>query len=116
MKVGGQKPGDVAVCFDNTKPAGADHIYLVVKCLDSDEMLIADNQTNYCPRIRYASGHGQTAVEYFLRADTNANSMLQIAALNAGNDFNSPRLDEIVDVDEPTDDLRIRFNPDGTPV
>ncbi|QND60148.1 hypothetical protein [Mesorhizobium huakuii] len=116
VKVGGQKPGDVAVCFDNTKPAGADHIYLVVKCLDSDEMLIADNQTNYCPRIRYASGHGQTAVEYFLRADTNANSMLQIAALNAGNDFNSPRLDEIVDVDEPTDDLRIRFNPDGTPV
>jgi hypothetical protein len=72
VKVRGQKPGDVAVCFDKTKPPGADHIYLVVKCIDNDEMLIADNQTKYCPRTRYASGHGQTAVEYFLRAEAKA--------------------------------------------
>ena len=76
IDVGNQVPGDVGVCFDNTEPPGADHVYLVVETVDSDEMLIADNQEttphNRCASGRRAAGedHGTTATEYFLRAPT----------------------------------------------
>jgi hypothetical protein len=65
-----QMPGDVGVCFDNNpNPPGADHIYLVVQALGDDEMMIADNQrTTDAPHSRFASGHGKTPTEYFLRA------------------------------------------------
>jgi len=69
IPVGAQQPGDIGVCFDNTSPPGADHIYLVVKVIDGDEMMIADNQrTEDATHPRYASGKGRTPTEYFLRA------------------------------------------------
>ncbi|WP_449433777.1 glycoside hydrolase domain-containing protein [Pseudomonas putida] len=70
VAVGGQKAGDVGVCFDNDPtPAGADHIYLVVDTFGPDEMMIADNQrTKDAPHTRFASGNGKTPTEYFLRA------------------------------------------------
>lgn len=76
VDVGSQVPGDVGVTFDNTDPPGADHIYLVVRPINNDEMVIADNQKtiphNRCASGRLASGedHGTTATEYFLRAPT----------------------------------------------
>jgi hypothetical protein len=71
IAVGKQMAGDVGVTFDNDPtPVGADHIYLVVKTLGPDEMLIADNQrTKDEPHSRFASGHGKTPTEYFLRAE-----------------------------------------------
>ena len=69
IECGRQKAGDVGVCFDNTDPPGADHIYLVVKTMGPDEMLIADNQRKTDePHSRFASGKGKTPTEYFLRA------------------------------------------------
>jgi len=55
------------VTFDNSPPDGADHIYLVVKRVDDDEMVIADNQDSV-PHRRFASGKGKTPTDYFLRA------------------------------------------------
>jgi hypothetical protein len=64
-----QRAGDVGVCFDNISPPGSDHVYLVVSTSGPDQMMVADNQCKTdAPHIRYASGHGQTATEYFLRA------------------------------------------------
>jgi hypothetical protein len=64
-----QQAGDVGVCFDNTNPPGADHIYLVVRRIDDDLMDIADNQNPVDePHRRYATGRGKTATQYFLRA------------------------------------------------
>lgn len=70
IAVGKQISGDVGVCFDNDPtPAGADHIYLVVSTSGPDEMMIADNQrTADAPHVRFATGHGKTPTEYFLRA------------------------------------------------
>ena len=67
VDVGKQQAGDVAVTKDLTAPAGADHIFLVVKRVDADEMVIADNQ-DPGPHQRFASGHHKTPVQYFLRA------------------------------------------------
>jgi len=68
IAVGNQRAGDVGVTFDRTYPPGADHVYLVLNVeQDNDRMLIADNQDKI-PHHRYASGHGKTATEYFLRA------------------------------------------------
>ncbi|HEY0412727.1 MAG TPA: hypothetical protein VGD66_06280 [Allosphingosinicella sp.] len=70
VTVGHQQPGDVGVTFDrDPTPPGADHIYLVIEAKDADEMLIADNQrTADAPHTRFASGHGKTPTEFFLRA------------------------------------------------
>jgi hypothetical protein len=70
IAVGRQVPGDVGVTFDNDPtPAGADHIYLVVRTIDADKMEVADNQrTQDALHTRYASGHGKTPTDYFLRA------------------------------------------------
>lgn len=67
VPVGSQVAGDVGVCFDLTPPAGSDHIFLVVTRVDSDEMVIADNQAK-APHTRFASGKGKTPTDYFLRA------------------------------------------------
>ncbi|WP_133303178.1 SH3 domain-containing protein [Cupriavidus lacunae] len=70
ISVGSQQPGDVGVCFDNDPtPAGSDHVYLVITTDGKDQMMVADNQrTTDEPHIRFASGHGKTPTEYFLRA------------------------------------------------
>jgi len=69
IHLGQQQAGDVGVCFDNTLPSGADHIYLVASVNPSnpDDMMIADNQAPTTHR-RFASGHGKTPTDYFLRA------------------------------------------------
>lgn len=64
---GKQQSGDVGVTFDEGGNPGADHIYLVLRSVDGDEMVIADNQ-DPAPHSRFASGHGKTPTEYFLRA------------------------------------------------
>jgi hypothetical protein len=46
---------------------GFDHIYLVLKKLNDDEMVIADNQSTQ-PHFRFASGQGKTPTKFFLRA------------------------------------------------
>jgi hypothetical protein len=69
IKVGEQLAGDVGVTYDQGYPPGSDHIYLVLDVINRDngEMLIADNQDTK-PHSRYATGHGKTPTEYFLRA------------------------------------------------
>jgi len=70
IAVGKQQPGDIGVTFDNDPtPPGADHIYLVIKTLGADEMMIADNQRKTdATHSRFASGKGKTPTEFFLRA------------------------------------------------
>ena len=46
---------------------GRDHIYVVLKKVDDDEMLIADNQQSQ-PHSRFVSGQGRTPTKFFLRA------------------------------------------------
>jgi hypothetical protein len=65
--VGFQQAGDIGVTFDEGGNPGADHIYLVIAVINSDEMTIADNQDNV-PHHRFASGKGRTPTDYFLRA------------------------------------------------
>jgi hypothetical protein len=67
---GQQIAGDVGVCFDaDPTPPGADHVYLVTSTSGPDQMMVADNQRDTdAPHVRFASGHGKTDTEYFLRA------------------------------------------------
>ncbi|QNP40513.1 hypothetical protein [Lysobacter solisilvae (ex Woo and Kim 2020)] len=72
VRAGDQIEGDVGVTYDNdTSIPGSDHIYLVVKRVDTDRMVIADNQATQ-PHERFVSGKGKTPTEYFLRAPTMA--------------------------------------------
>lgn len=68
IPVGAQQPGDIGVTYDlDPTPHGADHVYLVLKNIDGDKMLIADNQDRE-PHYRLASGGKKTPTDYFLRA------------------------------------------------
>lgn len=67
ITVGKQRAGDIGVTFDEGGNPGADHIYLVVAVIDTDEMKISDNQYTDV-HTRFASGRGKTPTEYFLRA------------------------------------------------
>jgi len=68
IPLGQQQAGDVGSTCGTTANHGNDHIYLVVKNLNDDEMLIADNQSTQ-PHFRYASGQGgKTPTKFFLRA------------------------------------------------
>ncbi|MDN7569962.1 hypothetical protein [Burkholderia contaminans] len=68
IKVGDQHDGDIGSTCGTTPDHGQDHIYLVLRALNIDEMVIADNQSNQ-PHFRYASGiGGKTPTKYFLRA------------------------------------------------
>jgi hypothetical protein len=67
IRVGQQAPGDVGSTCDSKANHGFDHIYVVLKKLNDDEMLIADNQSTQ-PHFRFASGHGKTPTKFFLRA------------------------------------------------
>lgn len=107
IAVGAQRAGDIGVTVDNTSPSGADHVYLVVERIDADEMLIADNQA---PRrhSRFASGHGKTRTDYFLRApDAAAFAAMETLAV-----------DDVAtypDADEDTNALVEPFSDDGSP-
>ncbi len=68
IPVGSQLPGDIGTTCGETPNHGYDHIYVVLKKLNDDEMLIADNQSTQ-PHFRWASGNGgKTPTKYFLRA------------------------------------------------
>ena len=108
VKIGQQKPGDVAVALDKTPPPGADHIFLVIESFDGDRMSIADNQTDSCPHERYATGHGRTAVDYFLRA-TSRHSAQAVMQFERGES-------DVTNEDEDTNALVVRFTPDGMPL
>lgn len=44
--MGDQHPSDVGVAHDNTDSPEADHVYLMIKAIDDDKMMIADNQSS----------------------------------------------------------------------
>jgi hypothetical protein len=104
IDVGKQQAGDVAVTKDLTDPPGADHIYLVVQRVDADEMVIADNQ-DPGPHKRYASGHGKTPVDHFLRAPGYAPGALFEALV----ELDHP------DGDEDSNELPEPYHDDGSP-
>jgi hypothetical protein len=68
VEVGQQKNGDVGSTCRSQPIHGEDHIYLVLRALNPDEMVVADNQAVE-PHLRYASGKGgKTPTRFFLRA------------------------------------------------
>lgn len=68
IAVGEQKAGDVGSTCGVKAAHGKDHIYLVIKAVNKDEMVIADNQDTE-PHFRNASGRGgKTPTKFFLRA------------------------------------------------
>jgi hypothetical protein len=67
IPVGQQVPGDVGSTCGTEAHHGFDHIYLVLKKLNDDEMVVADNQSTQ-PHFRFASGQGKTPTKFFLRA------------------------------------------------
>jgi len=67
LTVGAQKAGDVGTTCLQASVHGSDHIYFVLKAVNQDEMVIADNQMAV-PHFRFASGQGKTPTQYFLRA------------------------------------------------
>lgn len=68
IPVGEQRAGDVGSTCGTVPHHSRDHIYLVLKVLNSDEMVVADNQ-EASPHFRFASGKGRTPTRFFLRAD-----------------------------------------------
>ena len=68
IPVGNQEAGDIGSTCGPTAHHGTDHIYLVLRRANSDEMVIADNQDT-APHFRWASGKGGTSpTRFFLRA------------------------------------------------
>lgn len=67
IPVGLQRVGDVGSTCGNVAHHGRDHVYLVLKVLNPDEMVVADNQAP-APHFRFASGKGRTPTTFFLRA------------------------------------------------
>jgi soluble lytic murein transglycosylase-like protein len=65
--VGQQRPGDVGSTCHSVPHHGTDHIYLVLRLVNSDEMVVADNQAD-APHFRWASGKGRSPTTFFLRA------------------------------------------------
>jgi hypothetical protein len=67
IAVGQQQPGDVGSTCGTVPHHGTDHIYLVLKNVNADEMVIADNQSE-AVHFRWASGKGRSPTKFFLRA------------------------------------------------
>ena len=67
IPLGQQQAGDIGSTCGPTPDPGADHIYLVLKRVNSDEMVVADNQATE-PHFRFVSGQGRTPTKFFLRA------------------------------------------------
>ena len=68
IPIGSQETGDVGSTCGSVAHHGTDHIYLVLKVLNADEMVIADNQQPK-PHFRFASGNGgKSPTKFFLRA------------------------------------------------
>jgi hypothetical protein len=70
VALGSQQAGDIGSTCGPAPNHGEDHIYLVLKVLNADEMVIADNQAPQA-HFRFASGKGgKTPTKFFLRAAT----------------------------------------------
>ena len=67
IPVGQQQKGDVGSTCGTVAHHGTDHIYLVLRDVNDDEMVIADNQET-SPHFRFASGNGKSPTTFFLRA------------------------------------------------
>jgi hypothetical protein len=67
VALGEQKEGDVGSTCGTQPNHGSDHIYIVLKVLNPDEMVVADNQQP-APHFRFVSGKGKTPTKFFLRA------------------------------------------------
>ena len=67
ITVGQQQKGDVGSTCGTVAHHGTDHIYLVLRDVNDDEMVIADNQET-SPHFRFASGNGKSPTTFFLRA------------------------------------------------
>jgi hypothetical protein len=80
IPVGQQRQGDVGSTCGPKPHHGNDHVYLVLKTLNSDEMVVADNQAS-APHFRYASGNGgKTPTKFFLRATASSSGRTRKAA------------------------------------
>jgi hypothetical protein len=65
---GSQRAGDIGSTCREEKHHGEDHVFLVVRCVNQDEMIVVDNQAAY-PHFRWASGQGgKTPTAMFYRA------------------------------------------------
>jgi hypothetical protein len=63
-----EQAGDIGSTCGMVPVHGQDHIYLVLRPVNSDEMIIADNQETH-PHFRFISGAGgKTPTRFFLRA------------------------------------------------
>lgn len=69
VPVGEQKAGDIgSTCYGGIAHHGTDHVYLVLRAVNADEMIVADNQS-HLPHMRFASGRGgKTPARFFMRA------------------------------------------------
>lgn len=68
VKIGDQQGGDIGSTCGPTPNHGSDHVFLVLRPVNADEMVIADNQA-HSPHFRFASGKGgKTPTKFFLRA------------------------------------------------
>lgn len=68
IPIGEQEPGDIGSTCGKAPQHGIDHVYLVLKKVNEDEMVIADNQRPE-PHFRWASGKGgKSPTKFFLRA------------------------------------------------
>jgi hypothetical protein len=68
IAVGQQQAGDIGSTCKAEPDHGNDHVYLVLRPVNADEMVIADNQA-HAPHFRNASGKGgKTPTTHFLRA------------------------------------------------
>ncbi|MBV9221362.1 MAG: hypothetical protein JO366_11705 [Methylobacteriaceae bacterium] len=68
IPIGEQRAGDVGSTCGSRPAHGKDHIYLVLRGVNADEMVIADNQDTQ-PHFRFVSGKaGKTPTKFFLRA------------------------------------------------
>lgn len=67
IPLGSQSAGDVGSTCGQTPHHGTDHIYVVLRAVNADEMVVADNQATE-PHFRFASGQGKSPTTFFLRA------------------------------------------------
>lgn len=108
IDVGYQTAGDVAVAENNV------HIFFVVKTVDHDEMIIADNQAPG-PHYRKASGDpdlNHSPVAYFLRAQA---ATSQFSTKEIVVDTTAPDSRVFPQGDEETSNNLEPFKDDGTP-
>lgn len=80
IPVGQQQAGDVGSTCGAHAQHGVDHVYLVLRSVNADEMVIADNQRPEA-HFRWASGKGgKSPTRFFLRAPAVSKTAVRKAA------------------------------------